>query len=93
MEDQPAKTTLPENLTITNVEAVYGQLEELCQANRDIVLDGANVSRVDTAGLQVICALAAELKKSSLTLSWSNPSAELKETALILGMSELLLLK
>ena len=93
MDDQAAKATLPENLTITNVETVYGQLEELFQANKDVVLDGANVSRVDTAGLQALCALATGLKKSSLKLSWSNPSASLTETALILGMSELLLLK
>ena len=93
MEDQATKATLPENLTITNVEAVYGQLEELCQANKDVVLDGANVTRADTAGLQAICAFAGELKKASLKLSWSNPSAVLTETALLLGMSELLLLK
>ncbi len=92
MDDKPVTVALPENLTIAHAEAVYANLEAFSQASQDVVLDAAAVASVDTAGLQILAAFIGDLKKGGINLSWTNPSAVLKETALILGMGELLLL-
>ncbi len=81
---------LPENLAIANAEHLHEQLETLLQKHQDVSLNGANVARADTAGLQTLLAFITALKQHSDSLEWVSPSEPLREAADLLGLTELL---
>lgn len=74
-------TVLPERLDITADE-----LQVLLQGAtrvRPLVLDGTAVQRVDTAGLQLLCAAVAAVDGD---IRWAGVSAVLRDSARVLGL-------
>lgn len=88
----PIIVDLPESLTIASAEALHEQLEPVLSAHQNVVLNAEHVSRVDTAGLQLIFAFNCELQKHSLTLDWSAVPSVLIESAEQIGLKGLLAL-
>ncbi len=83
---------LPENLTIAVVETLHQELAELAQSSNDVVLNGADVCRTDTAGLQMLYAFCKALREHEASVSWSSPSSTLMDAAELLGVRNLLAL-
>ncbi len=61
-----------------------------CNMSADVRMDARMVQRVDTAGAQLLLALAREIQQANGTLRWIEPSERLLETAALLGLSEAL---
>ena len=83
---------LPGNLTISTAEALHEELEPLLLKDNDIVVNGDNVVRVDTAGLQLMLAFKNALAKRNLGFSWKGFSTALFESAQQIGLTQLLAL-
>lgn len=79
---------LPDNLTIATVEALHEQLDPFAVGSQDVVLNGVNVERADTAGLQMLYAFSQALKSHNAEMSWMNPSSALTDAAKNLGLTE-----
>ena len=88
----PHIVDLPEKLTIVTVEALHEQLEPLLNEHNEVVLNAELVSRVDTAGLQVLLSFCQALQKQHVAFSWSSPPDVLREGALQLGLFNLMAL-
>ncbi|NIB43212.1 STAS domain-containing protein [Pseudomaricurvus alkylphenolicus] len=77
---------LPDNLTIANAESLHHDLEPLTNGTEDVILNGADVQRADTAGLQLIYVFIQTLQKSSASVSWSGASTALLDASEQLGL-------
>lgn len=84
---------LPENLTIASADTLHANLEPYISGSQDVLLNAAEVTRVDTAGLQLMYVFIETLKKSSANVSWGAPSNALLDAANQLGITEQLGLK
>jgi len=84
---------LPANLTISTAEALHEKWEPLLLGDGDVSIDGANVERTDTAGLQLLLAFKDALQKRNLSFTWQSSSSVLIEAADQIGMGKLLELK
>jgi len=91
MEEVVSKTVtvdLPENLTIANAEVLYNELDSYTSGTQDIVLNASEVSRADTAGLQLIYVFLKTLQQHQASVIWAAPSSALIEASEQLGLKE-----
>ena len=79
---------LPENLTIAHVNNLHEQMESLInQQDHDAISVQADaVSRIDTAGVQLLFAFSKSAKEHSISLTWKSPSETLVGAAKTLGL-------
>jgi anti-anti-sigma regulatory factor len=83
---------LPEEISIANVGDWQDKLAAALQDASSLTLDAAELSRVDTAGVQLLAVLFKQAQSSGVSIGWSASSATLETTAGQLGLkSELLL--
>lgn len=73
---------LPSVLTLSELSDLYQQLSSL--RGQRIRLSGENVSRIDTASLQLLVAL---MRDEETTVGWTNVSPVLCNSAQILGLA------
>lgn len=83
---------LPANLTIATAEALHEKMEPLLIDDQDIAINGGEVERVDTAGLQLLLAFKNALVKRNMNFTWNTPSSHLVEAATQIGLQQLLAL-
>jgi len=83
---------LPEELSIANVAEWKSKLSSLLHESSPLTLDAEELSRVDTAAIQLLAAFTVKVQGSDMELHWSNPSEALKKTAQQLGMLDSLVL-
>lgn len=88
----PIVVDLPENLTIATAEVLHQQLEPVVDKHQNVILNAENVSRVDTAGLQLLYAFCSEQNQHQLTVDWSSVPSSLTDGASLLGLTEALAL-
>ncbi len=83
---------LPENLTIANVHGLHEEFETLVDTKDcdNVVLHGDNVSRADTAGLQLLLAFVNATKEKQIKIHWDHPSEKLCSAAGLLGVDSAL---
>jgi anti-anti-sigma regulatory factor len=84
-----APVRLPAALQIRNVEATSAELRAAL-ARGALRLDGAEVSRVDTAGLQLLVAAIATARTAGVAAEWQAASPALVDAARQLGVGALL---
>ena len=77
---------LPERLDISCVESLHLELEEVLSVGNNIHLDASKVSKLDTAGLQVLKAFYDESQKRQVNLAWISPSATMIEVTSFLDL-------
>jgi ABC-type transporter Mla MlaB component len=77
---------LPERLQVSQADALLGELKTAAVSSEALELDGSQVSKIDTAGLQLLVALT----KTAPAWSWRAASPALVEAGRLLGLSELL---
>ena len=80
---------LPANMEIAALGPVHADLVAL-EAGNDgpFVLDGANLSVIDTAGLQLLISFVSAVQNSGRKLSWDNYSVQAYQLANELGVVE-----
>ncbi|HEY0961879.1 MAG TPA: STAS domain-containing protein [Pseudomonadales bacterium] len=80
---------LPTNMEIAALGPVHEQLVTL-EASNDgpFVLDGANLSVIDTAGLQLLISFVTAVQASGKKVSWDNYSVQAYQLANELGVVE-----
>ena len=83
------KIELPEQLTINHAHACHDEWEVLLEkpTANELIVTADKVSRVDTAGLQLLLALVQSSKEASITVAWESPSVSLIEAADVLGLT------
>ena len=81
---------LPSELTISHVEEFHQQILQVLHDEQNISIDVSDVTRVDTASIQVLCALQKHLLGINNTIHWHGESQALSKAVDELGLKELL---
>ncbi len=81
---------LDETLGIAACRELHGRLKTAVAGGGAITLDASRVDAVDTAGLQVLVALARSLRQAGRTLSWQGVSTPLRSAAEVLALDGIL---
>ena len=83
-----AEIALPQNLTIAGLQALHDEMEALIDQKEceSISLKGADVSRVDTAGMQLLLAFFQAAKERNLPIKWDGRSDKITSAAELLGL-------
>ena len=84
------KIELKPVMTIAEAQSLHEELQGYLDHGVNIELDANQVHMIDTAGLQLLLAFVRELKNQNRTLTWIGASPAFKETAALLGLTELL---
>jgi len=75
---------------IDALETPRTQLLRALDGGADVTLDLSGVTRIDTAGLQLLLVFVLEMGKHSRRLTLSQPSESFSQSARLAGLSELL---
>ena len=81
---------LPTQLIINEVESLHNQFKALMASGDDVVLDISEVSKADTAGLQLLCVVQKSLLEIGHQIEWHGSSESLLSTAKTIGVNEFL---
>lgn len=81
---------LPQEMNIQHLEELESALIGLIRENDAVVLDGTNVEKIDTPGIQMLCALQKSLQLTNKSIGWSGVSETLVSVATLLGTKEYL---
>jgi anti-anti-sigma regulatory factor len=81
---------LAEDLTIREAVALRESLLEALEAGGPVRLDGRPVAMIDTAGLQLLAALAGDLRLEGRELKWTGVSQALRDAVERMGLTETL---
>ena len=82
-----------ENLDIAHATSMHQRLQKSLQKSVIIEIKADKVNKADTAGLQLLAALAKEVANRDGSLIWKKPSETLLMTAQQLGLSQALMLE
>lgn len=74
------------DLRIGRARDLYTALTESVVPGTTVIVDGAEVAKVDAAGLQCVLAAAVHLRTAGVSWRWHNPSLALKSAAQLLGL-------
>jgi ABC-type transporter Mla MlaB component len=83
-----ADLTLDGSCTLREVDAMSRALLGVATNEELVLLDGSAVSRIDTAGLQVLVSFARGLKESGKSIAWLGASSVLIESSKHLGVHD-----
>lgn len=84
---------LPKSLDISEINSSYEQFSNLLSElveNTSVTFNAQSLSRVDTAGVQLLVALVVELTTRKININWENTPDELINGANALGLFDLL---
>lgn len=87
---QPAVLKLPAHFDIRSVCEVAEALRDCASNARPILIDAADVTSTDTAGLQLLLAARRAAQARSVAFEWRAVSEALRATSAIIGLSEAL---
>lgn len=88
-ESQDNSILLPPHLTIRQIEQVYRQCDDALKDTASLRIDASGVSKVDTAGLQLLIALKIEMDKQLSSIEWVAVADELRHAAHFMGVQDL----
>ena len=90
----PKRTLVPieleDRLTIGQVADLHRTFVARLAQGGALVIDGSRVEEIDTAMLQLLASLWRTSRERGIGCTWRGVSAALRETALLLGMAEML---
>src|SRR5688572_7295035 len=81
---------VPSSCTVKDAAQLKIDLCTCVESAECVVLDVANVERIDTAALQLLCAFVRDRRAHGLKVLWRGNSAPLFEAAELLNMQALL---
>lgn len=77
-------------LTIRNVAMFKEKLDASLANQKDIMLDPAELQKIDTSGLQLLYSLHKNLDDSGRKINWASNNSVINSAALVLGLNDLL---
>jgi anti-anti-sigma regulatory factor len=83
--DSPSAVQLGDSLTIEQSAAMHAELGRHLGA-KNVVLDAGSLTRVDTAGLQLLTAFMRAAEGRGARVEWRAPQPALRESARRLGL-------
>ena len=78
---------LDSELTIRNIQPIFAQLSELLTHDEELHIDASQLSRVDTAGAQLLYLFSQTCASRSLRVDWLYCQPELKTNLENLGIT------
>ncbi|MDH5324808.1 MAG: STAS domain-containing protein [Gammaproteobacteria bacterium] len=78
------------SLDIAYSAILKDELLKALESKQDCYIDAANVSRVDTASLQVLAAFVRDLETQGSKLVWQGDSEVIRQGAGLLGLEQIL---
>ena len=84
------KMKLPSKLHISTAEQWSTELKALLEKDSDVNLDISGVEAIDTASIQVLCALQKSLAVTDNRIEWSGSSESLVQATDLLGVTSFL---
>ena len=81
---------LPARLTIAQSVELRGTLVKALAGGVPLCLDGSRVEEIDTAILQLLASAWTDASQRGLACKWQGTSAVLRDTATLIGVSEIL---
>ncbi|WP_432471786.1 STAS domain-containing protein [Amphritea sp. HPY] len=81
---------LPEEISIANISQWHSELSDLLQQASGIDIDASDLSRLDTAAVQLLTVFSNTARDSGVNINWLSVSDNLKTTAQQLGLDQLL---
>ncbi|WP_076413337.1 lipid asymmetry maintenance protein MlaB [Shewanella sp. UCD-KL12] len=85
MSEQTIK--LDSELTIRNIQPIFTQLSELLTHDEQLHIDASQLTRVDTAGAQLLYLFSQTCKARSLNVDWLDCQPELRTDLENLGIT------
>lgn len=82
--------TLPAEMTIQHLETLESAFNQLVHDDDQVILDGSQIVKVDTAGIQILCALQKSLQLTDKSIQWSGTSAVLQNISDTIGAAQFL---
>lgn len=80
------------NCTVKDAAALKQSLCAVLDSEATVVIDVGSVTRIDTAAIQVLCAFVRQRAVNARSVAWLGIPAAVREAAVLLGVSELLML-
>jgi len=77
-------------VNIAKVEAIHHEMEEFLKQALPTTINASDVSRADTAALQLLASFMKSMALADVTVVWAGASEELKEAASLLGLEQTL---
>ena len=81
---------LDANLTITEVCGLQRNMLEVLRSSSALILDGSDVAKVDTAGIQLLTLFFRDAADRKLEIRWHGASERLQLAARQLGLDDIL---
>ncbi|MBI3547324.1 MAG: STAS domain-containing protein [Gammaproteobacteria bacterium] len=76
-------------LGITDAHRLHELLSPALLAGQSIAIHAERVERIDTAALQVLACFCRTAHEQGLTLTWHEPSPNMRQTAQLLGLESI----
>lgn len=73
--------------SIAGAQALWKTLNQAILSPGPVNLDAASLVKIDTAGLQLLCAFVTQARGLDQQLVWHNPSPALLDSARLLGLT------
>ncbi|MCF6435493.1 STAS domain-containing protein [Pseudoalteromonas sp. MMG022] len=83
---------LPSELAVSQVEELHQHLLQELETDQDVCVDVSEVSRIDTASIQLLCSLQKHLFTVSHKIIWYGQSQALSHAVEELGLTDFLAL-
>ena len=84
------RVALAADLVIADAAGLHAQLGEALARPESVVLDAADVARLDTAGLQLLLAFVQARDEALAEWHWENVGAALRDCAAQMGLEKML---
>jgi len=84
------RVALAADLVIADAAGLHAQLGEALGQPEPVVLDAAEVARLDTAGLQLLLAFVQARDEALAKWHWENVGAALRDCAAQVGLEKML---
>ena len=78
---------LDSELTIRNIQPIFAQLSELLTHDKELHIDASQLTRVDTAGAQLLYLFSQTCASRSLRVDWLDCQPELQINLENLGIN------
>ena len=84
------RIALGSDLRIGRAREVFDALSSATKGSGLVVIDGSQVGKIDTAGLQALIAAIVRLRANGKVWHWEGGSAQLTSAAKLLGLDRAL---
>lgn len=88
--ENAAAFTLSSTCTIKDATSLKGELCKLAAEDRELIIDVSQLQRIDTASMQLLCALVRDRNEKNGKTTWRGDAPAWQEAVRLLGVGHLL---